>query len=186
MEDTTSLWPFSLETAGLKVLVSSLEKEMVLDELLSVGIGHAGEGVVSSLELAIERRESSDNLLLDLSSLLGSHSSSEWVVSQVTGNSDSCGVDHSVLISWEIWASELSVVHVADVLVGLGVAVVSLNDLVEEWGESVVAFVAASVHSDTRVGPFAAREDALLESVSESVFLIFALIPNVTGKGFGE
>ena len=63
---------------------------------------------------------------------------------------------------------------------------VGFNDLVEKWSESVVAFVAASVHSDTRVCPFATREDALLESVSESVFLVLALVPDVTGEGFGE
>ena len=119
MEDSTSLWPFSLETTGLKVLVSSLEEEVISDELLSVSIRHAAKRVVSSLEFSIERRESSDNFLLNLSSLLGSHGGTERIVSQVTGNSDSGGVDHSIFISWEVWAVELSVIHVADVLVSL-------------------------------------------------------------------
>jgi len=119
VEDTTSLWPFSLETTGLKVLVSSLEEEVISDELLSVRIGHAAKRVVSSLEFSIERRESSDYFLLNLFSLLGSHGGTERIVSQVTGNSDSGGVDHCIFISWEVWAVELSVIHIADVLVSL-------------------------------------------------------------------
>jgi len=186
MEDSTGLWPLTLKSAGLEILVSSLEKEVILDELLLVRLAHAGEGVVSSLEFAIEGRKSSDNLTLNLSSLLGGDSGSEWVVGQVTGNSDSGGVDHTVLISWEVWAVELSEVHVADVLVGLGVTVVLLDDLVEKWSESVISFVASSIDTNTRVGPLAAREDALLESVSKSVSLVLALLPHIAGEGLGE
>ena len=48
MEDTSSLWPVSLETAGLKIFVSSLEKEVISDELLFLSFGHFWEGVVLS------------------------------------------------------------------------------------------------------------------------------------------
>ena len=60
------------------------------------------------------------------------------------------------------------------------------DDLVKERSESVETFMAARIDTNTRVGPLATREDALLESVSESVFLVLALVPDVTGKGFGE
>merc|ERR1719361_2868363 len=110
---------------------------MISNELLSVGVAHGSKRVVGSLELTVETSEGGGDLLLDFSSLLGSDSSSKWVVSQVTGNSDSGGVDHSVLVSWEIWAIKKSVVHFADVFVSLRVTVVHLNDLVEEWSEGV-------------------------------------------------
>ena len=58
MEDSSSLWPVSLESARLKILVTSLEEEMISDELLSLGIGHLWEGVVLTLEITSESRES--------------------------------------------------------------------------------------------------------------------------------
>jgi len=186
VEDTTGLWPFTLETARLKVLVTSLEEEVISDELLLLGVSHGSQRVVFTLELAIERGKSGGHLVLNLSSLLSSDSSSEWVVSQVTGDTDSGGVDHAVLISWEVWAVQLGVVHVADVLVRWGVSVVGLDDLIEERSKGVVALVAASVNTDAGRGPLASREDALLEGVSEPIFLVLALLPHIAGKSLGE
>lgn len=149
MEDSTSLWPVVLESARLKILVSSLEEEVIGNKLLSVGLSHGGERVVGSLELSIEGSEGSGNLLLNFSSLLGSHAGSKWIVSQVTGNSDSGGVDHSVLFSWEVWAVEKGVVHLADVFGILTVTVVHLDDLVEKWSEGVESLVASGVDTDS-------------------------------------
>merc|ERR1712038_960162 len=46
VEDATSLGPFALETAGLQVLVTTLEEEVISNELLLLIIGHGGKGVV--------------------------------------------------------------------------------------------------------------------------------------------
>ena len=54
MEDTSSLWPVSLETAGFEIFVSTLEEEVIGDELLSLVIGHFWEGVVFTLEFSGE------------------------------------------------------------------------------------------------------------------------------------
>ena len=186
MEDTTSLGPLTLETTALKILVTTLEEEVISDELLAVRVAHVAKGEVLALELTSELREGRDDLGLDLTALFSSASSSERIVSKVTGNSDSGGVDHSILISREVRALQLSVIHVTDVLVGGGVGVIRLDDLVEERSEGVETLVAASVHTDTGVGPFATGEDTLLESISILVFSIFAGIPHVTSENLGE
>ena len=112
--------------------------------------------------------------------------STERVISEVASHADSRRVDHSILISWEVGALQLSVVHVADVLVCWGVLVILLDDLVEEGSKGVVALVAACVHTDARVGPFATGEDALLESEAKLILPVFASVPHVTGKDLGE
>ena len=117
MEDTTSLRPLTLETAGLKILVATLEEEMVSNELITVGIRHGAEGEVLALELSSELVQGRDDLLLDFTALLGSDSGAKRVISKVTSHADSSRVDHFVLIGREVWAIQLGVVHAADVLV---------------------------------------------------------------------
>ena len=112
--------------------------------------------------------------------------SAERVISEVASHADSRRVDHSVLISWEVGALQLSVVHVADVLVCWGVLVILLDDLVEERSKGVEALMAACVHTDARVGPFATGEDALLESEAELVLSVLAGVPHVACEHLGE
>ena len=90
---------------------------MVRNELLTVGLRHGAERVVFALELAGEGVQGADHLLLDLTALLRGDGSAERVVSEVASHADSRRVDHGVLISWEVGALQLRVVHVADVLV---------------------------------------------------------------------
>ena len=52
--DTSSLWPVSLETAGFKIFVSTLEKEMIGDELVLLSSGHLGEGVIFTRKITSE------------------------------------------------------------------------------------------------------------------------------------
>ena len=40
VEDSTSLWPVSVEIAGLKEPISLLEKEVILDQLISLLVSH--------------------------------------------------------------------------------------------------------------------------------------------------
>ena len=49
VENTTGFGPFALEATALQVFVSSLEEEMILDQLVFLSLGHAGEGVVLAL-----------------------------------------------------------------------------------------------------------------------------------------
>lgn len=182
MENTTGLWPLTLEAAALKVLVTSLEEEVVGNQLLLVSVGHGGKGVVLTLEFTSEFLEDANDLGFDFTSLLGVDGGSEGNVSEVTSDTDSGGVDHLVFVSWEVWAVKLSVVHVGDMLVGWAVAVVLLDDLVEKGSEGVETLVAASVDADSRVDHLATGEDALLERVSILVFLILALVPNISSQ----
>jgi len=186
VEDATSLGPFTLESAGLKVLITTLEKEMVCNKLLTVGIRHGGKGVVLALQLASEGAESRHNLLLDFATLLGSDGGAKWVIGEVTGHADSSRVDHSVLIGGEVRALQLGVVHVADVLVCWGVLVIILDDLVEKGSKGVEALVAACVHTNAGVGPFATGEDALLEGEAKLVLSVLAGVPHVACENLGE
>ena len=60
------------------------------------------------------------------------------------------------------------------------------DDLVKERGESIEAFMAARIDTNTRVGPLATREDALLEGVAIFVFLVLAFVPDVPREDLGE
>lgn len=54
VENTTRLGPVSLEEGGLKVLVITLEEEVVISELLLLLRGEVAQGVVLALELSSE------------------------------------------------------------------------------------------------------------------------------------
>ena len=71
-------------------------------------------------------------------------------------------------------------IHVGDVLVRGGVRVIVLDDLVEKGSKGVEALVAACVHTNAGVGPFATGEDALLEGEAKLVFSVLAGVPHVT------
>ena len=43
VEDTTRLWPFTLKTTRFKILVATLEKEVVSNQLIALLIGHCGQ-----------------------------------------------------------------------------------------------------------------------------------------------
>ena len=148
VEDSTSLWPLTLKTAGFEVLVATLEEEVVGNKLLLLTLGHGGERVVLTLELTGELVESRDDLALNFTALLSCDTSAQGVVSEITGDTDSSRVDHSVLIGREVGASQLGVVHVRDVLGIWSVSVILRDDLVEERSEGVVALVATSVDTN--------------------------------------
>ena len=186
VEDTTGLGPFSLETAGLEVLVTTLEHEVIVDELSLLGLGHLTEGVVLALKLTVEVSESLGDLGLNLETLVAGDGGTEGEFGEVTGNTDTGGVDHCVLVSGEVGASKSIDIHGGDVLSLGTVTVVGFDDLVHEWGEIVVGFVGATVNTDTGVGPLATREDGLSEGVAVLVLSILALLPDVTGKALGE
>jgi len=150
VEDTSSFWPVSLESSGFKVFVSTLEKEMISDKLLSLRIGHSLERVVFTLKFSSELTEGRSNKLLNLLSLLSCNGGSKRIGSEVSSNSDSSGVDHLVLVGWERWAVKLVVVHGRNVLVSWLMSVIRLDDLVHEWSEGIVRVVRTSINTDSR------------------------------------
>lgn len=149
MENTTSLGPVSLEEGGLKVLVVTLEEEVVSSELFLLVSGKFAEGVVLALELSIKLGQGSNDLRLNLESLLSGDGGAKGVLSEVSGDADTGGVDHSILISGEFWAVQLGIVHVSDVLISGFVAVIFINYFIEERSEGIVRVVRTSVDTDT-------------------------------------
>lgn len=123
---------------------------------------------------------------LNLETLVTGDGGTKGVVSQVTGDTDTGGINHLVLISGEVGAIKLSGVHGADMLIVGAVTVVGLNDLVHEGSEIVEGFVGATINTDTGVGPLAAREDSLSKSVAILVFSVLALLPDFLGEGLRE
>ena len=111
VEDTSSLWPLSLESCRLKIFITSLEKEMISDELFLLGLSHSSERIIFTLKVTGHLTKSRGNKSFNLNSLFSGNSGTEWISSKVSGNSNSSGVDHLVLISWEWWAVQFVVIH---------------------------------------------------------------------------
>jgi len=84
---------------------------MIVDETLLLRRGHLWKGVVFTLKFSGELRKCGGNEFLNSDSVLSGDGSSEWESGHVSGNSDSCGVDHLVLILWEWWAFKLVDIH---------------------------------------------------------------------------
>ena len=131
MEDTSSSWPFPIETGGLKESVTLLEKEMVINKLLSISFRHGSKSVVSTLEISFEFVQSGHNVMLDLVSLIFRDSWSKREISEVSADSDTCGEDVAFLLSSKFWAVQFGVIHVANVVIVLFVSMVILDDLIK-------------------------------------------------------
>lgn len=71
-------------------------------------------------------------------------------------------------------------------LVGLLVAVVLLDDLVEQVSESSIRIVRASIQTNAGVEVLDAREDARLERHTARILLVLVLLPNVLGEVLRE
>jgi hypothetical protein len=186
VEDATAGGPVTVETAGLEEAIALLEQEVVLDQLLLIGLAHGSQGVVLAGELTSEGLESLLGIDFDLVTLFLADSGAKRELGEVAADTDAGALDHLGVLLSEGWALELGVVHVADVLGVLAVAVVGLNDGVEERTKLLVALMGASVATDARVNVLAAREDAGLKIDTAFVFLVVKLIPNLLGQVHGE
>jgi len=89
VEDTSSLWPVSLKTSRLKIFITTLEEEMISNELLLFSFGHCFQGVIFTLKFTFELAKSRGNKLFNFLSLLSRDVGTEWVSSEVSSNSDS-------------------------------------------------------------------------------------------------
>jgi hypothetical protein len=68
-------------------------------------------------------------------------------------------------------------VHITHVLCLFAMAMILLNDMIEELSEMGVTIVAASVDANARVDVLAAGEDGLLESEAKLVMTVMKLFP---------
>lgn len=159
-----------------------LEEEVIVDELLSLGVREGLEGVELAGEVTLELVASLNNLAHDVVTLLVGDAGAERELSEVTANSDTGGLDEGSLFLSEGRAVELVSLHVGDVAGSGGVAVVVLHDLVEEVAEGGVGVGGAGVAANTGVGVLAAGEDAHLEGDTGGVLLVVVLVPDVLGQ----
>jgi hypothetical protein len=182
VEDTTARGPVTVEAASLEEAVTLLEKEVIGDQLLLGGSIHAVKRVELAREVALEGVASGGNLLHDLVALLVGDARAERVVSEVTADANTGGVDKGGLLLREGRAVELVGVHVGDVLVLGAVLVVLLDDVVEELVEGGVGVHGASVAADARVNILGTGEDAGLEGDTSLVTLVVIRLPDILGE----
>ena len=160
-----------------------LEKEVVLDELLLGSRIHTLEWVESTLEIAFEGLSSLGDLLHDLKSLSLGDTWTKRVALEVSANSDSSRVDHGGVLFGELSVLKTLGLHVRSVgSIGL-VAVVLLNDLIEEFVELGVSVMRSSVETDSGVKVLDSREDAGLEGDTFGTALVLVLFPDLLSQG---
>jgi hypothetical protein len=184
MENTSSRWPVSVEVACVKESVSLLEEEMIIDQLVLVCLAHALKWVEFTLKVSFEGVTGCDNLVHNLKSLSFADTWSKRIASEISADSDSCGVDHSSLILGEISVFKTISSHVRDVLIIFSMLVVVLNNLVENLGELGISIVRSGIETDTRVLVGNTRENAGLESYTFFAGLVLILIPDLFCKAY--
>jgi len=58
VENATTSRPVTVKAASLEETIAFFEQEMVFNQLLLVGLGHGGQGIILALEFTSERLES--------------------------------------------------------------------------------------------------------------------------------
>jgi hypothetical protein len=61
MEDASTVRPISVEAHCFKVSITSLEEEVIINELLSLDLCHVVEGIVSTSKISSEILKSLNN-----------------------------------------------------------------------------------------------------------------------------
>jgi len=159
---------------------------MVLNKLLRIFSTHSFKWVEFALEITLEGVAGSDNLLHDLESLLFGDSWAEWIISQVSSDSDSSGLDHGTILLSELSVLDALRSHVRGVF-GIRCVLVVVGDaLVEEFAEGRVSVVGSSIDTNTRVLVLDSGEDASLESNALGARLVLVLLPDLLGQALFE
>ena len=186
MEDTSALWPVTIEATSFKEPITFFEQEVIGDELVLILGAHSCERVEFTGKLALECAAGLYDLLLNLIALLASDAWSKRVISEVATDSDSGRFDHSGIIIREWWTLKLGVVQVAYMPVCLSVSVIGLNYFVHERCESDIGVMRTGINTDSRVNVLAARENGRLEWEAMGILLILELVPDVFCKELSE
>jgi hypothetical protein len=71
-------------------------------------------------------------------------------------------------------------------LSSLAVAVIVINNFIEERSKGIVRVVRTSINTDARLSPLRSRENDLSKCESILIFLVLELLPKLRGKAFGE
>jgi hypothetical protein len=138
VEDSSAIWPVTIESTCLEETVTLLEKEVVFDQLFLVGWTHGGKRIVLACKFPLETVAGLNDLLLDLLSLLFRDSWTKWELCEVAADADSSALDHLGIFGWECWALELCCIHVTLVSICKLVLMVVLNEWGEEWSELII------------------------------------------------
>lgn len=107
VEDASSVRPVSVKTNCLKESVALLKEEVIVNQLLSLGLSHVVEGIVSTSEVASETLQGLHNILLNLYSLLICNSWSKRETLEIAAHSDSGTFDHCGIFSSERRSNKL-------------------------------------------------------------------------------
>jgi len=142
VEDTSALRPVTLHTSSDQVFVARDKEEVVINQLLSVFLGHAQEREVFSGQLTRELAKCTLHQSLDSQPLLLGDSRGQAESVNAATNTDPGGVDWGLGVNV---ALDLADVHVRSVAEALGQAVVLDNDGVEDILEHVIGVLVTGV-----------------------------------------
>ena len=185
VEDASAGRPVAVEVAGFEEPVALLEQEVVVDQLLLSGLVHAFERVERALQVTFEGLAGLDDLVHGLEALLLGDTRAQRVAVEVSADADASGIDHGGIFRREFSVLEVGA-HVRYMLVRRLVAVVLLDDRVEQLGELGVRVVRAGVDTDSGIEVLDSRENASLEGNAGSIDLIFVLFPDFLRHSLAE
>ena len=94
VENTSAVGPISVKSNCLKESVSLLEKEVVINELLLLGLCKVVQGIVCSSKIPSEALNCLSNALLNLESLLVGDTRAKREPVKISSYPDSCTLDH--------------------------------------------------------------------------------------------
>jgi hypothetical protein len=149
VENSSALGPVAVEITCFQESVSLFKEEVISNKLFTLCFCHAAEAIEGSGKLSLEGVASLDHLLLDFVALLSCDAWTERIISEIASDANARRFNHSCIFSWEWWALQFSVIHVAYMLGILGVAVILLNDFVHQRGKGGIRVVATSVDTNS-------------------------------------
>jgi hypothetical protein len=81
VEDASAVWPVTVETDCLEEAISLFEKEVIIYELLTLGLGQVVQWVVGAVEVPLHVGQGLTDFLLNLLALIIGNTWTKWVVS---------------------------------------------------------------------------------------------------------
>jgi len=154
---------------------------MVFDKLVLILLAHAFQRIEFTFEVSFESVTCLNDLVHDIESLLLADTWAEWETGEVSSYSNSCGVDHGLLLWSKICVLKTISRHIWDVLGAWSVIVVVFYYLIKQFVEFGIGIVGASIYTNSRVLVRNSGENAHLKWNSFLAALVFVLIPNFSG-----
>ena len=141
MENTSTLWPFPIQTNSFEESVTLFKEEVIGNKLLLLLCRHGSKRIEGASELSFEAVASLDNFLLNLISLFLRDTRAKRVSCQVTANSDTSGFNHGSIFLGEWRALKFGVIHITNVTSSFGMTMILLNNLVHHCSKGSVRVV---------------------------------------------